>query len=177
MGQQMPRKMRIKAIPGTARRMSDVLLAESVPALGKQGEIVRVRAGYARNYLVPYGLATIATDSNKRRVEAHRVKQEELRLARLQAFRDLAERVAKYSVTIEANANKDGHLYGSIVASDISGQLRNAGYDIGVDHVKLEGPLKETGMYSVTVQFDIDIVAEVKVWVVPKATASVGGKS
>lgn len=173
----MPRKIRIKAIPGTARRMSDVLLAEAVPALGKQGEIVRVRAGYARNYLVPYGLATIATESNKRRVEAHRAKQEELRLARLQAFRELAERVSKYSVTIEANANKDGHLYGSIVASDISGQLRNAGYDVALDHVRLDGPLKETGMYTVRIQFDSEISAEVKVWVVPKATPTVVVKS
>lgn len=168
----MPRKTRLKAIPGTTRRMSDILLAETVPSLGKQGEIVRVRAGYARNYLLPYGLATIATESNKRRVDAHRKRQEEMRAARLQSYRDLAEKVAKYSVTIEANANKDGHLYGSIVGTDIAAQLKNAGYDVHSDHVKLEGPLKETGMYTVKVQFEPEIGAEVKVWVVPKASVT-----
>jgi len=149
--------------------MADVLLAEAVPSLGKQGEIVRVRAGYARNYLVPYGLATVATEGNRRRVELHKKRQEEARVARVQAFRELAEKVGKYSVTIEANANKDGHLYGSIVATDIAVQLKNAGYGVSAEHVKLEGPLKETGMYTVKVQFEGDINAEVKVWVVPKA--------
>ncbi len=171
----MPKKTRIKAIPGS-RRMSDILLAENIPALGKQGEIVRVRAGYARNYLVPYGLATVATEANKRRVEEHRKRQDAARAARLQSFRELAEKVGKYSVTIEANANKDGHLYGSIVATDIAGQLKSAGYDVSAEHVKLEGPLKETGMYTVKVQFESEIGAEVKVWVVPKAAVT-GGKA
>ena len=95
-----------------------------------------------------------------------------MRAARLQSYRDLAEKVAKYSVTIEANANKDGHLYGSIVGTDIAAQLKNAGYDVHSDHVKLEGPLKETGMYTVKVQFEPEIGAEVKVWVVPKASVT-----
>lgn len=164
----MAKTTRIKASPD-GRRMTEVLLAENVTALGKQGEIVRVRPGYARNYLLPQGLATIATIQNKRRVELHKQRQEEARKNLLKSFKELAERVGKYSVTIEANANKDGHLYGSILGHEISAQLKTAGFEVAPDHVRLEGPLKETGMYTVKVHFATDIEADVKVWVVPKA--------
>ena len=154
--------------------MMEVLLAETVPVLGKQGEIVRVRAGYARNYLLTHGFATVATDHNRRMVELHRLRQEDARLARIDSYRVLAERISKYSVTMEANANKDGHLYGSIVAADISAELRKANFEVQPDHIRLDGPLKETGMYTVKVGFGFDIEAEVKVWVVPKATVMHG---
>ena len=147
----------------------ELLLAENVANLGEQGAIVRVRAGYARNFLIPQGLATIATDHNKRMVEVHKKRQDSARKDQLKGWKDLAETVSKYSVTIEANANADGHLYGSILGADISKQLQNAGYNVAEKNVKLEGPLKETGMYTVKVAFTADISTEVKVWVVPKS--------
>mgnify|MGYP006417427977 FL=1 len=168
----MPRKNRIKAIPGTRRRMSELLLAETVPNLGAQGEIVRVRAGFARNYLVPQGLATLATDENKAAVEEHKKAQAAARKDQVKTLKELAEAVAKYSVTLEAHANKEGHLYGSILAGDISAQLKTANFAIEPNQVRLEGPLKETGMYTVKVQLDPEVDTEVKVWVVPKAGAA-----
>lgn len=168
----MPRKTRIKAIPGT-RRMTELLLAESVPNLGEQGEIVRVRAGYARNFLIPQGYAAIATEHNKKMVERHRERQAEARKAFIKSTKDLAESVSKYSVTIEANANSEGQLYGSILGADISKQLKAANFAVEPDQIKLEGPLKETGMYSVKVALGYDVESEVKVWVVPKATEAV----
>lgn len=152
------------------RRSVELLLAEDVPSLGKQGEIVQVRAGYARNYLLPQGLATVATEHNKRMVEKHRQKLAELAKQKQQQLKKLAEAVSKYSVTIEAHANEEGHLYGSIGATDISKSLRTAGYDIAPEAVKLEGPLKELAMYTVKVQLHPEIETEVKVWVVPAAT-------
>ena len=104
----MPRKNRIKAIPGSRRRISELLLAESVPNLGAQGDIVRVRAGFARNYLVPQGLATIATDENKAAVEEHKKAQAAARKDQIKTLRELGESVGKYSVTLEAHANKEG---------------------------------------------------------------------
>jgi len=170
----MPRKTRIKSIaPGTRRRVTELLLAESVPNLGNQGEIVRVRAGYARNYLIPQGYATIATEYNKKLVERHRERQAEAKKEQLKNLKLLAENINKYSVTIEANANSEGQLYGSILAADISRQLDNAGFAVSSDNVKLEGPLKETGMYSVRLNLGSDVETEVKVWVVPKAAADV----
>ena len=151
------------------RRAVELLLAEDVGALGKQGEIVSVKPGYARNYLLPHGLATVATEHNKKRVEKHRVKLEELARDKIKALKKLADTVSKYSVTLEANANAEGHLYGSITAPDISKALKAANYAIEVDHIRLEGPLKETGMYTVKVHLHQDVETEVKVWVVPTA--------
>lgn len=155
-----------------SKRSVELMLAEDVPALGKQGEIVQVRRGYARNYLLPQGLATLATDHNKKMVEKHRARQEELAKKRLGDLKKLSETVAKYSVTIEAHANEEGHLYGSIGANDISRQLKSAGYPVEPDHVKLEGPLKELAMYTVKIQLHPEIESEVKVWVVPAATGN-----
>lgn len=166
----MPRKTRIKSISGTRRRMTELLLAESVPSLGEQGEIVRVRAGYARNFLIPQGYATIATEHNKKMVERHRERQAEARKEFIKATKELADSVSKYSVTIEANANSEGQLYGSILGADISKQLKAADFAIEADQIKLEGPLKETGMYSVKVALQYEVETEVKVWVVPKAS-------
>jgi large subunit ribosomal protein L9 len=166
----MPRNTRIKAIPGN-RRMAELLLAEDVPNLGNQGDIVRVRAGFARNFLVPQGLAAIATDENKKMVDVHRAAQATARKDRIKSLKDLAETVNRYSVTIEANANAEGHLYGSILAADISKQLKSANYPVEADQIKLEGPLKETGMYTVKVQLAAEVETDIKVWVVPKVVA------
>ncbi|MDA1161581.1 MAG: 50S ribosomal protein L9 [Planctomycetota bacterium] len=149
--------------------MAELLLAESVPNVGAQGDIVRVRAGFARNYLVPQGLATVATDENKAAVEEHKKNQATARVEAIKSLRDLGESVSKYSVTLEAHANEDGHLYGSILAADISAQLKAANFPVEPGHVRLEGPLKETGMYTVKVQLDPEVETEVKVWVVPKS--------
>ena len=152
------------------RRSVELMLTEDVPALGKQGEIINVRAGYARNYLLPQGLATVASEHNKRMVEKHRVKLAELAKLRLHELKKLAESISKYSVTIEAHANEEGHLYGSIGAPDISKALRGAGYAVDAECVRLEGPLKELAMYTVKVALHPEVETEVKVWVVPTAS-------
>ncbi len=154
------------------RSVIELLLAEEVPSLGKQGEIVRVRPGYARNYLLPYGLATLATDANKKRVEKHRAAQDQVRADKRKLLQELANNVSKYSVTLEANATAEGHLYGSILGHDISKALKAAGYAVESDNVRLEGPLKELGMYTVKLHFAAEVESEVKVWVVPTAVAA-----
>lgn len=147
----------------------ELLLAENVASLGAQGEIVNVKAGYARNYLLPRGLATVATEANKMMVDRHRARQDAINEKKRKTLRDLANAVGKYSVTIEANAQPDGALYGSITAPEISKQLIIAGFEVKPEHVKLDGPLKELGMYTVRLQFDPAVETEVKVWVVPTA--------
>ncbi len=154
------------------RSVIELLLAEEVPSLGKQGEIVRVRPGYARNYLLPYGLATVATEANKRRVEKHRIAQDTVRADKVKRMQELAVTVSKYSVTLEANATPEGHLYGSILAADISKALKAAGFAIESDNVRLDGPLKELGMYTVKLHMGPEVETEVKVWVVPAASAA-----
>ena len=169
----MPNKRHQHAEVSTGHRaVIELLLTEEIPSLGKQGDIVRVRPGYARNYLLPYGLATVATTVNKRRVEKHRAAQDQVRADRRKTIQELANSVSKYSVTLEANATAEGHLYGSILANDISKALKAANYAVEPDHVKLEGPLKELGMYTVKLHFAAEIETEVKVWVVPSAAAA-----
>jgi large subunit ribosomal protein L9 len=145
----------------------ELLLIQSVEHLGKQGEVVRVRPGYANNYLIPQGLATIATDHHKRMVEKHRAKLEAIERARQAHLKSFAEKIGKQSVTIEANATDDGHLYGSVGAHEIAAALKKVDIALSPDQIKLEGPLKELGLYTVRVHVASGIDGELKVWVVP----------
>lgn len=165
----MVRRVKGRAVTGSTNSQVEVLLAEKVPHLGDQGEIVRVKPGYARNYLLPQGLATVASEHNKRMVEVHRAKQVEVEKERLKNIRKLKDDIQNYSVTVEANANEEGHLYGSVIDADISRMLKQANYDVAPEQLKLEGPLKELGMYTVKFQLHEDVKGEVKVWVVPGA--------
>ena len=102
-------------------------------------------------------------------VERHKLRVQALQAERIKQCRNLAEAISRYSVTLEANANKEGHLYGSIVAKDISQALNSAGYQVEPDQVRLEGPLKELGMYTVKIELHPKVNTEIKVWVVPAA--------
>ena len=163
---------RAKRLPKGKNGGIELLLIQSVDHLGTQGDVVEVRPGYANNYLLPQGLATIATDHHKRMVEKHRAKLQEIEKQRLKGLRDAATEISKQSVTIEANANEEGHLYGSVGAAEIVAALKQQDFALKPDQIKLEGPLKELGLYTVRVQLHQSIDAELKVWVVP----SVAGK-
>jgi len=158
-------------VSGSTRTSVEVLLAEDVPSLGIHGDIVRVKPGYARNYLLPQGLATVATEHNKRMVERHRKQLDALQVDRLKQIRAMASEVSKYSVTLEANANNESQLYGSIGAADISKALQTAGYQIKADQIQLEGPLRELGMYTIKIELHPEVNTEVKVWIVPTSAA------
>lgn len=160
-----------KRLPKGQHGGVQLLLIQSVDHLGKQGDVVEVKAGYANNYLLPQGLATLASDHHKRMVEKHKAKLQEIERARLASLRTLADNIGKQSITIEANANDEGHLYGSVGPQDIAGALKQAGFTITSDQVRLAGPLKELGLYTVKVHLHHEIEADLKVWVVPSATS------
>ena len=145
----------------------ELLLVHAVDSLGKQGEVVEVRPGYAYNYLIPHGLATLASDHHKRMVDKHKVKLQQIELARQAELRKLAVEIAKQSITIEANATEDGHLYGSVGAPEIVAALRANEITLSTDQVRLEGPLKELGLYTVKFRLSSEVEGELKVWVVP----------
>jgi large subunit ribosomal protein L9 len=167
---RVEREGRFRPLPKAGNGVQ-LLLIQSVDHLGKQGDVVSVKRGYALTYLLPQGLATIATNHHKRMVEKHRARLMEIEKARLASLRQLSEAIAKQSVTIEANANEEGHLYGSVNANDIAAALKGAGFHITTDQVRLEGPLKELGLYTVKIHLHAEIDAELKVWVVPTVTA------
>ena len=163
-----PRTGRVgRGVGGSSNTSVEVLLTDNVASLGQAGEIVRVKPGYARNFLLPQGLATVATEANKRQVTKHKERLVALEADRIKQLRARAEAISKYSVTLEALANDEGHLYGSILANDISKALKSAGHEVEPDHLKLEGPLKEAGMYTIKVELHPQVKSDVKVWVIP----------
>jgi large subunit ribosomal protein L9 len=163
--------------PGVERRKNhptrardghmQVLLTRAVPHFGQPGDLIKVRPGFARNYLLPQGLATFATLHNLRIVEKHRQRLRELEVARRADLLNLAAQIAQRSITIEANANAEGHLYGSVNAEQISAALRSDNFPIDPENVKIEGPLKELGLYTIKLHLGQDVDTEVKLWVVP----------
>jgi large subunit ribosomal protein L9 len=153
-----------------------LLLIQSVDNLGRQGDVVEVKPGYANNYLLPQGLATVATEHHRRMVEKHRARLLEIEKARLADLKSLAEVLSKQSVTIEANANDEGHLYGSVGAAEIVAALKQANISLTANQVRLEGPLKELGLYTVKVHLHSEIDTDLKVWVVPTAAEDAEAK-
>ena len=163
--------------PGVERRKNhpnrakhgyiQLILTQSVPAVGQSGDLVKVRPGFARNYLIPQGLATFATPNNLRMIEKHRERLKQLEEARRADLQNLAAQIAQRSLTIEANANAEGHLYGSVSADQIAEALKREGFPIESDSIRIEGPLKELGLYTIKVHLSGDISGEVKLWVVP----------
>ena len=144
-----------------------ILLTHNVPHFGQPGDLVKVRPGFARNYLLPQGLATFATPHNLRIVEKHRQRLRALEEARRSDLVNLGAQIAQRSLTIEANANPEGHLYGSVTAENISDALKADGFPLEPDNVKIEGPLKELGLYTIRLYLGQDVETEVKLWVVP----------
>lgn len=158
-----------KRLPKGPNGGIQLLLIQSVDSLGKQGEVVEVKPGYAKNYLIPQGLATIATDHHRRMIEKHKAELAALRKKQLENLHSLAEQISQTSVTIEANANEEGRLYGSIGAEEIVHALKNEGIAIATDNVRLDGPLRELAQYFVRIYLGHEVETSLKVWVVPQA--------
>lgn len=164
------RSQLFKRLPKGPNGGIQLLLIHNVEHLGKQGDIVEVKPGYGLNYLLPQGLATVATDHHKRMIEKHREKLRAIELAKLSGYRKLADELGKQSITIEANANDEGHLYGSVGPHEIVDALKGAGFTLAQDQIRLEGPLRELGLYTVKVHLHSEVDSSVKVWVVPTVT-------
>jgi large subunit ribosomal protein L9 len=164
--------------PATANRLPtgpnggvQLLLIHNVEDLGHQGDVVEVRHGFAMNYLIPQGLATMASDHHKRMVEKHRAKLQAIEKAQQAELRKKAAEIAKQSITIEANATEDGHLYGSVGAPEIVAALKKNDIQLHTDQIRLEGVLKELGLYTVKFRLASEVEGELKVWVVPQVGA------
>jgi large subunit ribosomal protein L9 len=162
---------RIKRLPTGPHGGVELLLIHSVEDLGHQGDVVEVKPGYAYNYLIPHGMATFATEHHKRMVEKHRVKLQALEKVQQANLRKKAAEIAKQSITIEANATEDGHLYGSVGAADIVAALKKLDIQLNLDQIRLEGVLKELGLYTVKFKLSNEVDGELKVWVVPTVGA------
>ena len=143
-----------------------VLLRKDVDRLGRIGDVVNVKPGYGRNYLLAHGLAVPLTPANMRRVEIEKKKAEEERNLQAQALHVLAERLKEVSITIAAKANEEGHLFGSVTAAQIAQMLQSEGHRVEEKMVQLTEPIKELGVVEIPIQLQPDLVSSCKVWVV-----------
>jgi large subunit ribosomal protein L9 len=145
-----------------------IILTQDVENLGKAGELVTVRPGYGRNYLVPRGLAVSATVRNKNRLD-HDRKAIESKVARERATAtELATRINGMTLQFERVVGEEEKLFGSVTSRDITDQLKKAGLEIDHRWVQLEHPVKALGKYEVNVRLAAGVVALLKFWVVGK---------
>ena len=144
----------------------EVILRQAVEKLGHTGDVVNVSNGYARNYLLPRGVAYVATEGNKRRIEQERQRLEAAEESRRAGARDLAEKLEQVSLTFSARVGEEGKLFGSVTSADIAAQLAAQGLPVEKRQIDLHEPIKALGVYRVPVRLHADVKPEVRVWVI-----------
>ena len=143
-----------------------VLLHADIDRLGYFGEVVEVTDGYARNCLLPQGLAILPSETNLRAIQKEKAVQAEQRRLALEKLQKVAEEVSQAEVIIQALANKQGHLFGSVSESDIAVSLQEKGFEVQTKHVRIPEHFRVLGEYEVKIHFGQDVDAIVKVQVV-----------
>jgi large subunit ribosomal protein L9 len=138
----------------------DVILRQAVEKLGAPGDLVKVSAGYARNYLLPHGVAVEATPGNRRRIE------EAAESSRREAAQEIAKQIEQVSLTFAAKVGEEGKLFGSVTAADLQQQLEAQGVKVERRQIELHEPIKALGVYRVGIKLHADVKPEIKVWVI-----------
>ena len=147
-----------------------VILLERVVNLGNLGDIVRVKDGYGRNYLIPQGKAKRATEANKAEFEQRRAELEKQQAEQLTVAQARGEKLAGYTLQITQKAGVDGRLFGSVTNGDIAEQLTTQGFEVAKSEVRMpNGPLKAIGDHSVSVALHHDVVVDITVSVLGEA--------
>ena len=144
----------------------EIILRQAVENLGKPGEVVKVKNGYARNYLLPHGLAYEATPGNLKRIQQERDRLEAAENERRGTAQGLAAKLEQVSLTFSARVGDEGKLFGSVTASDIAQQLESQGFHIEKRQIDLHDPIKALGVYRVPVRLHADVKPEIRVWVI-----------
>jgi large subunit ribosomal protein L9 len=144
----------------------EIILRQAVENLGKTGDVVNVKPGYARNYLLPHGLAYEATPGNLKRIQQERDRLEAAESDRRGVAQGLAEKLEQVSLTFSARVGDEGKLFGSVTSTDIAAQLEAQGYHIEKRQIDLHEPIKALGVYRVPIRLHADVKPEVRVWVI-----------
>jgi large subunit ribosomal protein L9 len=143
-----------------------VILRDRLENLGNAGDVVDVKAGYARNYLIPKGLAYEATTANVRRIEAERAAQSRRDAETVSEARQRAAALEGVSLTFHARAGQEGKLFGSITSGDIADKLAEQGITIERRQIELDEPIKSLGVTSVPIRLHPQVRPEIKVWII-----------
>jgi large subunit ribosomal protein L9 len=149
----------------------EVILFEKIDRLGGIGDLVKVKAGFARNYLIPQGKAKVATDANKAEIEARRAEFEQKAAEDLVAAEKRREQIEGLTITITAKSGTEGKLFGSVGNVDIATAITDAGVEVEKREVRLpEGPIRQAGEYEITLHLHSDVNATAKVTIVGEET-------
>jgi large subunit ribosomal protein L9 len=143
-----------------------VILRDRIENLGNAGDVVDVKPGYGRNYLIPKGLAYEASPANVRRMEAERAAQGRKDAETLNEARQQASAIEGVSLTFNARAGQEGKLFGSITSGDIADKLAEQGIQIDRRQIELDEPIKSLGVHNVPVRLHSQVRPEIKVWVI-----------
>lgn len=144
----------------------EVILLKTLPPLGNRGDTVRVKPGYARNYLFPRKMAIKASESNKRVFEEEERVLNRRDVIEMRGAKAKAEKLTSVSCTITVQAGEDDKLYGSVTSIDISKELANQGFEVDKRQILLDEPIKQIGVYTVNIRLHADVSVPIKVWVV-----------
>lgn len=144
----------------------EVILRQAVDNLGHPGDIVTVSPGFARNYLLPRGIAFAATEGNKKRISLEKARLEAAEAERRAGAEEIAKKLEEVSITFSARVGDEGKLFGSVTSADIAQQLEAQGFHVEKRQIDLHEPLKALGVYRVPVRLHADVRPEIKVWVI-----------
>ncbi len=145
----------------------EIILMDKVANLGNLGDVVKVKDGFARNYLIPQGMAKRATAANRAAFEEKKAELEKLAAEKLAAAQVRAEKLEGFELTVAQKAGVDGRLFGSVGNADLADALKAQGFDVSKAEVRLpDGPLKAIGEYEITLGLHTDVIANIKVTVV-----------
>ena len=144
----------------------EIILRQAVESLGHPGDVVTVKNGYARNFLLPRGYAFEATPGNLKRINAERSRLVAAENDRRESASELAKRLEEVQLTFSARVGEEGKLFGSVTSSDIADQLAAQGFTIEKRLIDLHEPIKALGVYRVPVKLHADVKPEIRVWVI-----------
>jgi large subunit ribosomal protein L9 len=148
--------------------MMELILREDVKSLGKAGELVRVKPGYARNFLLPRGLAYEATEGNKKRIAGETRARAARQATEKTEAEATAAKLGALTHTLSGKAGEEGKLFGSVTAQDVADALARAGHPVDRRRIELEHPIKTLGPHTVAVRLHSDVHAEVRLTVIPE---------
>ena len=144
----------------------EVILRQAVENLGKPGEVVKVSNGYARNYLLPRGVAFEATPGNLKRIQQERNRLEAAENERRGDAQGLAEKLEQVQLTFSSRVGDEGKLFGSVTSADIAQQLEAQGFHVEKRQIDLHEPIKALGVYRIPIRLHADVKPEIRVWVI-----------
>ncbi len=144
----------------------EIILRQAIENLGHPGDVVMVKNGYARNYLLPRGFAYEATPGNLKRISLERSRLEAAENTRRETAAELGKRLEEVQLTFSARVGEEGKLFGSVTSADIAEQLATQGFQIEKRLIDLHDPIKALGVYRVPVKLHADVKPEIRVWVI-----------